>query len=118
MPALTPDITKPMDLQTVLRNVKNHKYKNKTDFGNDIDLIWQNCLTYNTTAVGARALAELMAEPPATCSSAILAPEEQPLAVVPGRPRFEREQPARAVVGGVRRVSRSAKSCIATTRER
>lgn len=49
---LTTDITKPMDLSTVLRNVKSHKYKNKTDFSNDIDLIWQNCLTYNTTAVG------------------------------------------------------------------
>ncbi len=54
--ALTPDISKPMDLQTLLRNVKSHKYKNKTDFGNDVDLIWQNCLTYNTTMVCARVL--------------------------------------------------------------
>ncbi|BEJ14424.1 hypothetical protein CspHIS471_0401910 [Cutaneotrichosporon sp. HIS471] len=42
-------ISKPMDLQTLLRNAKNHKYKNKKDFANDVDLIWQNCLTYNTT---------------------------------------------------------------------
>lgn len=46
------DITKPMDLATVLRNVKSHKYKNKADFGTDVDQIWQNCLIYNTSAVG------------------------------------------------------------------
>lgn len=74
--SLTPDISKPMDLQTLLRNVKNHKYKNKTDFGNDVDLIWQNCLTYNTTAVSARAPAELMAEPPAAIKRDLLAPED------------------------------------------
>ncbi|WOO84408.1 Transcriptional activator spt7 [Vanrija pseudolonga] len=42
-------ITKPMDLSTVLRNVKTHKYKTKAEFATDLDLIWQNCLTYNTT---------------------------------------------------------------------
>lgn len=45
------DITKPMDLSTVLRNVKTHKYKTKAEFATDLDLIWQNCLTYNTTMV-------------------------------------------------------------------
>lgn len=45
-----------MDLSTVLRNVKSHKYKNKADFSTDVDLIWQNCLTYNTTAVSTQLL--------------------------------------------------------------
>lgn len=40
-----------MDLSTVLRNVKSHKYKDKAEFANDLDQIWKNCLTYNTTAV-------------------------------------------------------------------
>lgn len=40
-----------MDLTTLLRNVKAHKYKCKADFASDVDLIWQNCYTYNTTAV-------------------------------------------------------------------
>lgn len=35
----------------MLRNVKSHKYKDKTEFANDLDQIWTNCLTYNTTAV-------------------------------------------------------------------
>ncbi|EIW69413.1 hypothetical protein TREMEDRAFT_62279 [Tremella mesenterica DSM 1558] len=42
-------IKRPMDLTTVLRNIKTHKYKNKADFATDLDLIWENCLTYNTT---------------------------------------------------------------------
>lgn len=40
-----------MDLSTVLRNIKNHKYKSKADFAADLDLIWENCLLYNTTEV-------------------------------------------------------------------
>lgn len=38
-----------MDLSTVLRNVKTHKYKNKHEFGVDLDQIWENCLIYNST---------------------------------------------------------------------
>lgn len=47
-----PVVKKPMDLSTVLRNVKTHKYKNKKDFAHDLDLIWENCLLYNSTPVG------------------------------------------------------------------
>lgn len=40
-----------MDLSTVLRNVKTHKYKKKSEFANDLDQIWENCLIYNSTPV-------------------------------------------------------------------
>lgn len=40
-----------MDLGTVLKKVKAHVYKSKADFKDDIDLIWENCLLYNTSTV-------------------------------------------------------------------
>jgi len=40
-----------MDLSTVLRNIKAHKYKNKPEFAFDLDLIWDNCIHYNTQPV-------------------------------------------------------------------
>lgn len=45
-------IKHPMDLSTVLRNVKAQKYKSKHAFGKDLDLIWENCLIYNAMEVG------------------------------------------------------------------
>ena len=42
-----------MDLYTVGRNVKNHRYKSKADFARDLDLIWENCLIYNSVEVRA-----------------------------------------------------------------
>ncbi|KAJ7215027.1 hypothetical protein GGX14DRAFT_518637 [Mycena pura] len=42
-------ITNPMDLQTMLRKVKQKQYKSKREFKDDLDLIWSNCLTYNAT---------------------------------------------------------------------
>lgn len=44
-------VQKPMDLTTVLKNIKTHKYKSKADFGSDLDLIWENCLLYNSSEV-------------------------------------------------------------------
>ncbi|WVQ98831.1 hypothetical protein IAU59_005962 [Kwoniella sp. CBS 9459] len=41
-------IKKPMDLTTVLRNVKARKYKSKADFESDLNLIWSNCFEYNS----------------------------------------------------------------------
>ena len=49
---LTPVIKRPMDLSTILRNIKAHKYKSKAEFAADLDLIWENCFTYNTHEVG------------------------------------------------------------------
>ena len=40
-------ITHPMDLGTVKKNLFNGDYKTMQDFMNDINLIWQNCRTYN-----------------------------------------------------------------------
>lgn len=42
-----------MDLGTVLKKVKSHVYKSKAEFKEDIDLIWENCLLYNTSPVSA-----------------------------------------------------------------
>lgn len=44
-------IANPMDLQTMLKKVKQKQYKSKKDFKDDLDLIWSNCFTYNATEV-------------------------------------------------------------------
>ncbi|KAJ3520663.1 hypothetical protein NM688_g9130 [Phlebia brevispora] len=44
-------ISQPMDLQTMLRKVKQKQYKSKREFEDDLDLIWSNCFTYNSTEV-------------------------------------------------------------------
>ncbi|KAJ9106838.1 hypothetical protein QFC19_002966 [Naganishia cerealis] len=41
-------ISKPMDLGTLSKNVKNRMYKTKKSFARDLNLIWTNCLTYNS----------------------------------------------------------------------
>ncbi|KAI5961917.1 SPT7 [Candida pseudojiufengensis] len=40
-------IKKPMDLNTVLKKLKNLSYNSKQEFVDDLMLIWSNCLTYN-----------------------------------------------------------------------
>ncbi|PSR71540.1 hypothetical protein PHLCEN_2v12591 [Hermanssonia centrifuga] len=40
-----------MDLQTMLKKVKQKQYKSKREFKDDLDLIWSNCFTYNATEV-------------------------------------------------------------------
>ncbi|RDX48606.1 hypothetical protein OH76DRAFT_1556909 [Lentinus brumalis] len=42
-------ISNPMDLQTMLKKVKQRHYKSKKEFKDDLDLIWSNCFTYNAT---------------------------------------------------------------------
>ena len=44
-------IKNPMDLGTMLRNVKSSRYKTKAQFMRDLDLIWDNCLIYNSEPV-------------------------------------------------------------------
>jgi len=44
-------VKRPMDLSTILRHIKAHKYKNKAEFAADLDLIWDNCYHYNTNEV-------------------------------------------------------------------
>ncbi|CCH41053.1 putative permease [Wickerhamomyces ciferrii] len=41
-------IKKPMDLNTILKKLKNFQYKSKTEFVDDVMLIWKNCLTFNS----------------------------------------------------------------------
>ena len=40
-------IKKPMDLNTVMKKLKNLLYNSKKEFVDDLMLIWSNCLTYN-----------------------------------------------------------------------
>ncbi|KAL6449704.1 spt7 Transcriptional activator spt7 [Candida maltosa Xu316] len=40
-------IKKPMDLNTVMKKLKNLAYNSKQEFVDDLMLIWSNCLTYN-----------------------------------------------------------------------
>ena len=40
-----------MDLSTMARKVRQHLYKTKRDFISDLNLIWDNCLKYNTEPV-------------------------------------------------------------------
>ena len=51
-------IKNPMDLGTMLRNVKSGRYKSKAQFMRDLDLIWDNCLTYNSEPVRAGRVSE------------------------------------------------------------
>lgn len=44
-------ILNPMDLQSMLKKVKQKQYKSKREFKDDLDLIWSNCYTYNATEV-------------------------------------------------------------------
>lgn len=48
-PALV--ITRPMDLATLLKRVKSQMYRTKKAFADDLDLIWSNCLAYNSHPV-------------------------------------------------------------------
>lgn len=41
-------IKKPMDLNTVMRKLRTLQYNSKKQFVDDLMLIWQNCLTYNS----------------------------------------------------------------------
>ncbi|MCJ1287821.1 Transcriptional activator spt7 [Xylographa opegraphella] len=41
-------IKHPMDLSTMTKKLKAVQYKSKHEFIGDLNLIWQNCLTYNT----------------------------------------------------------------------
>jgi hypothetical protein len=40
-----------MDLGTMLRRVKGKHYRSKKEFKDDLDLVWQNCFTYNHAEV-------------------------------------------------------------------
>jgi transcriptional activator SPT7 len=42
-----------MDLGTVLKKVKGQQYKDKKSFAADLELIWTNCMEYNTLPVRA-----------------------------------------------------------------
>ncbi|GJN91821.1 hypothetical protein Rhopal_004844-T1 [Rhodotorula paludigena] len=41
-------IKRPMDLATLLKKVKQQAYRTKKAFAEDLDLIWSNCLLYNS----------------------------------------------------------------------
>ncbi|GAA5849941.1 hypothetical protein JCM8547_000959 [Rhodosporidiobolus lusitaniae] len=41
-------IKRPMDLGTLLKKVKQQAYRTKRAFAEDLDLIWSNCLLYNS----------------------------------------------------------------------
>jgi transcriptional activator SPT7 len=41
-------IRQPMDIGTMMKKLKNFQYKSKKEFVDDLHLIWQNCLRYNT----------------------------------------------------------------------
>lgn len=41
-------IKHPMDLGTMQKKVKSGQYKNKKQFAHDLNLIWENCLLYNS----------------------------------------------------------------------
>ncbi|PWY99938.1 Bromodomain-domain-containing protein [Testicularia cyperi] len=41
-------IKHPMDLGTMQKKVKSGQYKSKKQFAHDLDLIWDNCLLYNS----------------------------------------------------------------------
>lgn len=44
-------IKNPMDLSTLMKKVKAGSYHSKKAFADDLDLIWSNCLIYNSHPV-------------------------------------------------------------------
>ena len=44
-------IKRPMDLATLQKRVKQQTYRTKKAFADDLDLIWSNCLLYNSHPV-------------------------------------------------------------------
>jgi len=40
-----------MDLSLMTRKLKGLQYNSKEEFANDLELIWSNCLAYNTDPV-------------------------------------------------------------------
>ena len=44
-------IKHPMDLGTMSRKLRDNKYTSKQTFVDDLNLIWSNCLLYNTLPV-------------------------------------------------------------------
>ncbi|KAJ3809100.1 hypothetical protein F5876DRAFT_44602, partial [Lentinula aff. lateritia] len=47
--SVLPVISNPMDFQTMSKKLKARQYKSKKEFKDDLDLIWSNCCTYNST---------------------------------------------------------------------
>jgi bromodomain-containing protein 7/9 len=47
VPSYLEVIEQPMDFSTLEKNVENGKYKNVQEFKLDVDLIWDNCMTFN-----------------------------------------------------------------------
>lgn len=43
-------ISRPMDIGSMLKRLKNLEYKSKREFTNDLNQIWTNCLEYNKKA--------------------------------------------------------------------
>ena len=41
-------IKNPMDIGTMMKKLKTLQYKNRTEIVNDLNLIWNNCLAYNS----------------------------------------------------------------------
>lgn len=53
-------IKKPMDLRTVRKNLGKGKYKKFEEFYRDVQLIWDNCKTYNIQGSDIYKMAEAM----------------------------------------------------------
>ncbi|PCH35643.1 hypothetical protein WOLCODRAFT_107620 [Wolfiporia cocos MD-104 SS10] len=78
-------IAHPMDLQTMLKKVKQKQYKSKKEFKDDLDLIWNNCYQYNAAEVHPPASRQIPADhtqnhPLRQCATRLRAKAERLLA--------------------------------------
>ncbi|KIK61029.1 hypothetical protein GYMLUDRAFT_586847 [Collybiopsis luxurians FD-317 M1] len=48
VPTYSDVISNPMDFQTMGKKLKSRSYKSKKEFKDDLDLIWANCIQFNT----------------------------------------------------------------------
>mmetsp|Transcript_78494 Transcript_78494/g.96043 ORF Transcript_78494/g.96043 Transcript_78494/m.96043 type:complete len:204 (+) Transcript_78494:55-666(+) len=55
-------IKKPMDLGTILSNIKNRVYTDAYDFAEDVRLVWKNAKQYNTPGSGIYIDAEALSQ--------------------------------------------------------
>lgn len=62
-------IKKPMDLRTVRKNLAKGKFKKFEDFFRDLQLIWDNCKTYNIQGSDIYKMAESMEKVSRKCAN-------------------------------------------------
>ena len=89
-------IKEPMDLGTIAKNFERSHYMSVNDFANDVRLVWQNAITYNSAAsmfgVVAGILAQIFDRRFALITRSATADPGRPIPDRPGWPTFQQKK--------------------------